>query len=107
MSEVIIAPSAQADLAAQWDYFADEVGSLDLADRFLGSTEQTFRTLSCTPRLGRHRSFPNPNVQRLRSWKVDGFPNHLIFYREIPEDGGVEVVRVVHGARDLDALFGE
>jgi plasmid stabilization system protein ParE len=30
---------------------------------------------------------------------VPGFPKHLIFYRV--DDDRVEVVRVIHGARDL------
>jgi hypothetical protein len=37
---------------------------------------------------------------------VDGFPNHLVFYRETPE--GIEVLHILHAARDLtSALLGE
>jgi len=32
---------------------------------------------------------------------------HLIFYRPMLEARGVEIVRVIHGARDLEALFNE
>jgi toxin ParE1/3/4 len=39
----------------------------------------------------------------LRIWRIDGFPNHLIFYR--PIEGGIEIVRVLHGARDIDAVL--
>lgn len=31
------------------------------------------------------------------------FPNHLIFYR--PVEDGIEVLRVVHGAQDIEAIF--
>jgi len=31
----------------------------------------------------------------------------VIFYRELPDGSGVEIVRVLHGARDLDALFND
>jgi plasmid stabilization system protein ParE len=41
----------------------------------------------------------------VRSWRVSGFRNYLIFYRIVPE--GVQVLHVYHGARDLDALFEE
>ena len=34
---------------------------------------------------------------------VRKFDNYLIFYRSTPE--GLEIVRVVHGARDLPSLF--
>ncbi|MGH9438287.1 MAG: type II toxin-antitoxin system RelE/ParE family toxin, partial [Terriglobia bacterium] len=34
---------------------------------------------------------------------VKDFPKYLIFYRPIRD--GIEVVRVIHGARDIPALF--
>jgi toxin ParE1/3/4 len=49
------------------------------------------------PGIGRQREDLAP---RLR-----GFPfgNYVIFYR--PMENGVEIVRVLHGARDLPPLF--
>lgn len=41
----------------------------------------------------------------LRSFRVKDFANHRIFYR--PREQGIEVVRVLHGARDLDNALGE
>lgn len=35
------------------------------------------------------------------------FPKHLVFYRPLPDERGVEIVRVLHGARDLEALMSE
>ena len=57
MAELIVAPSARADLLAQWDFYADEVGDPDLADRFVARAEATFKKLARTPGLGRPRSF--------------------------------------------------
>ena len=39
----------------------------------------------------------------IRFLEKKGFPKHLIFYR--PIDHGIEVVRVLHGARDIEAVF--
>jgi hypothetical protein len=39
----------------------------------------------------------------LRIWRIDGFPNHLSFHRHI--DGAIEIVRVLHGARDIGAVL--
>lgn len=39
----------------------------------------------------------------MRVWPVKGFRKILVFYRPIAV--GVEIVRVVHGARDFAALF--
>jgi toxin ParE1/3/4 len=107
MPEVLVSPAARADLIAQWDFFADDVGNPALADRFVACAEATFKKLARTPSLGRVRSFASPKAKNLRSWKVNGFPKHLIFYRALPGDPGVEIISVVHGARDLLALFGK
>ena len=49
------------------------------------------------PYVGRHREELSP---RLRSLPVG---NYVIFYR--PMEDGIEVARVLHGARDLPPLF--
>jgi toxin ParE1/3/4 len=36
-------------------------------------------------------------------WRVRGFERYLIFYR--PTDDGIDVVRVLHGSRDIESLF--
>lgn len=105
MLELIIAPSARADLLAQWSYFADEVGNPDLGDRFVACAELTFRHLVETPGLGRPRKFRSPQARNIQSWRVDDFPRHLIFYRARPDERIVEIIRVLHGARHLEALF--
>lgn len=41
----------------------------------------------------------------IRQWRLPGFENYLIFYR--PLDDGVEILRVLHGARDIQRIFEE
>jgi hypothetical protein len=41
----------------------------------------------------------------MRRWPVKDFEKVLLFY--FPLSDGVELVRVVHGSRDLDRLFNE
>jgi toxin ParE1/3/4 len=106
VAELVIAPAARADLLAQWNYFAEEVGRPDLADRFTARAEARFKKLLRTPGVGRPRSFGQARLSNLRSFKVEGFPNHLIFYRPLPRRG-VEIVRVLHGARNLEGVFSE
>jgi toxin ParE1/3/4 len=55
--------------------------------------------------MGRQRETTNPNLADLRQWPVPGFEKYLIFYR--PAEDGIDVVRVLHGARDLDAILDE
>lgn len=46
---------------------------------------------------------PSPSLRGMRRSRVENFGDYLIFYR--PVDRGIEVVRVIHGARDIEALF--
>jgi toxin ParE1/3/4 len=41
----------------------------------------------------------------MRRWPVKGFEKILLFYFPLPD--GLDLVRVVHGSRDLTRLFDE
>jgi toxin ParE1/3/4 len=53
--------------------------------------------------MGNPREFRDPALTGMRSWPIRGFGNHLVFYR--PTDDGIEILRVLHGARDLRRVF--
>ncbi|MEX0866184.1 MAG: type II toxin-antitoxin system RelE/ParE family toxin [Pirellulales bacterium] len=55
------------------------------------------------PLLGEICAFEQKSESALRVWQVRGFENWLIFYRPISD--GVEIVRVLHGARDVVAIL--
>lgn len=59
--------------------------------------------LLSTPRAGRIREFRAPRAHGVRSWVVRGFENYLILYR--PQAEGIEVIRFLHGARDIPSLL--
>jgi toxin ParE1/3/4 len=84
------------DLSGIADYHSDR--DLDFALSLLGAIEAECRKLAEMPGLGR----PRPEREGLRSWRV-GRTKYLIFYR--PVEGGIEIVRVVHGSRDLGPLL--
>lgn len=75
----------------------------DVALRFVDAVEATVRRLAKNPALGQARDFERSELTELRYFAVKGFTKHLVFYR--PLASGIEVVRVLHGARDLGALF--
>jgi len=75
----------------------------DTAEVFLGAAYDTFEFLATNPGLGRPR--PEFGHAGLRSWRVKGFRRFLIFYREAAE--GIQVWRVLHGARDLERMLGQ
>lgn len=83
------------DLQAIYRYLRSDDESL--ARRFLESAYDSFEFLAENPFAGRAR--PEFGHDGLRSWRVKGFRNHLIFYR--PAQERVQIWRVLHGSRDL------
>ncbi len=84
------------DLQAAFRYLrtADEIA----ARRFLENAYDTFEFLAENPGAGRRR--PELGHPGLRSWRVRGFRNYLVFYTE---GETVRILRVLHGWRDLHA----
>jgi toxin ParE1/3/4 len=98
-SRYTVLPAADHDLDGHADYLARQA-SLETALRFYDAAAATFESLTRMPAMGERRESANPRLAGLRVWRIDGFPNHLIFYRLVA--GGIEIVRVLHGARDID-----
>ena len=103
MAEFILAPGVESELLEIWDFIAQDNPSA--ATRVIEAAFETFKTLAATPGLGRPRKFRNRRLKGVRSWRVSGFDNYLIFYR--PTADGIQVLHVFHGARDIEALLGE
>ena len=80
------------------DYLAEKV-TLETAEHFLEKIDAKFKLLVKFPQIGRRRDELYPG---LRSVPLE---DYLIFYRLVPD--GIEVMRVVGGYRDLEALFVE
>ena len=72
---------------------------LQTALQWLDRARQKFDTLAKFPGMGKKRDELSPG---LRSFPID---RHLIFYRDRGEQ--IEIVRVVSGYQDLEALFEE
>ena len=79
-------------------------GNPEAAGRFIRAVRATEEMLLSAPGIGPIREFDNPALVGMRFHLVRGFRKYLIFY--MPRSNGIEVVRVLHGARDLGALFG-
>jgi toxin ParE1/3/4 len=96
MPKVIRSPEAAEDLLEIWQYIADDNEAA--ADKFLNEISTTSKMLARNPKAGRERPELAP---RMRSFPVG---RYVLFYR--PIDDGVEIVRVLHGSRDIDSIFG-
>ena len=97
MNRLRIADCAQEDLLDIWLYVARD--GIRSADQLLKRLEASFGRLLGHPKIGRLR----PELgNEIRSVAVG---NYVIFYRAAP--GAVEIIRVLHGRRDLPEQFSD
>ncbi|MDB6006516.1 MAG: plasmid stabilization system protein [Prosthecobacter sp.] len=97
MAEAIISPEALQDMGDIRSYIA--MNNPEAADRVLQSFEASAALLATQPELGPCK----PRLRGLRLWVVTEYPTYLMFYRV--REGQVEIVRVLHGARDVKSLL--
>lgn len=83
---------AVADVQQLYDYFVGK--GVRIADAFLAAVDAEVALLAVHPFLGRLRYFQGR--AGVRSFRVRGFENILIFYYP---GSSLEVIRVLHGAR--------
>ena len=72
---------------------ADNEGA---ADKEIASFHERSTTLAENPMAGRSRAELLPNIRSAAG-------SYTLFY--YPQEDGVEVIRVIHGARDITTLF--
>jgi plasmid stabilization system protein ParE len=100
--EIIVWPEATEQIIEQAAYFL-RVGSPATAERWAVQVEATFHRLATHSGVGELLDDPRPRLAGVRVSRVDRFPRHVVVYR--PLTGGIEVLRVMRGARDLRRLL--
>lgn len=95
MSRLVVRPEAVADLDSIADYIAKD--SVQQALLLIERLQQAMKLVATQPEMGRLRPELAPDI---RSFAVG---NYVFFYQAIA--GGIDVVRVLSGARDLGVLF--
>ncbi|MCE5268251.1 MAG: type II toxin-antitoxin system RelE/ParE family toxin [Planctomycetaceae bacterium] len=95
MTPYRVAPLAQFDLDEIWAYVAKDRPVA--ADRLMEAFHQKFLALSSQPLMGESRDDLAPG---LRSFSCG---NYLLLYRLTKRR--IEIVRVIHAARDINAIF--
>jgi toxin ParE1/3/4 len=95
VSQLRISPRASSDLIEIWIYIADD--SVANADAFIDKLYQAIQALGRQPGSGRHREELAPGIQSFP------FGRYIIFYRAVTS--GIEIVRVLHSARDIENIF--
>ena len=96
---------ARQDLVAIYRHYSREAG-MGIAERFLATAEAAFRRVAAIPGSGARYPSEVRAFGELRFTPLPSrFKKYLVFYR--PVEGGVEIIRVLHGARDLPGILAE
>jgi toxin ParE1/3/4 len=99
---LVFSDTSIADILEQAEWYAAQSGQ-PLAQRWQKAVTTAVSRLLTRPATGAPCKFQAPALRHVRRATISGFPRHLLFYRF--DDDEVFVLRVVHGARDLERLF--
>lgn len=97
MSRVVRPSSVRNDLKEIGRYIAQQGQSLDLAMRVLDRIDQKCKMYAANPEMGAPRVDLGPEV---RCFSVS---DYVVFYE--PHRGGIRLLLVCHGSRDIPSVF--
>lgn len=99
--QIIKRPAALRDIEECFVHIADN--DLDIGVTFLVAIEDSLERIAEFPFIGKAKEFQNEKFTTVRMWPVKGFETYLIFYSVY--ESSIDVVRVLHGSRDIASLF--
>ena len=97
MARTIYLPEAVEDLHSIWQHLAEQSLSEDIADRLIDTIDDTCKSYAAQPLMGQARA---ELAEDVRCFPVG---NYVVFYLPLPD--GIEVIQVIHGARDIPHHF--
>jgi len=98
----LIRPKADQDLEELAYYYAGR-GSPELGHRFLVDAHETFARLATQPAMGWLARLKDPRLTTKRVFPITSFKRVIILY--LPALDHIDILRVVHGSRNLRALL--
>lgn len=101
-TSISISDAAVSDILDQADWYEAQSGR-SLVVRWDKAVMSALLKIVKAPAAGTLCSFGPSELRHVRRTNIAGFSKHLIFYRF--SEGEVFVLRVVHGARDLERLL--
>jgi len=97
VDNLVYLPEAEEDLFHIWRYVFEESKSLKAADGIVDSIDDMCQLYAKQPTLGELR---HDLAALVRCFPVG---KYVVFY--VPRDAGIEVIQIVHGARDIPIHF--
>ena len=101
MLNLYIRPAASEDIDEVVDYLVGE--DIPAAQGFVKDLQQCFDLLTENPEIGVQREYRSAALSGMRMFPLKKFSTYLLFY--LSDDQTIDVVRVLHGHRDIEQLF--
>ena len=95
MARITRRPQAEADILEIWDYIAED--SIVEADRWVDRLDAKLSLWATQPMMGHARDELALGIRSL------SFGRYVVFFEPLAD--GIDVVRVLHGSRDIDITF--
>ncbi len=96
-------PQAERDFEDAFVFIAEK--SEDTGLDFLFAVQETLEMIGANPYIGSERTFEAPELKGIRLWRIKSHEKYLVFY--FVRDDSIEVVRMIHSARDYNRVFEE
>ncbi|HEX4860935.1 MAG TPA: type II toxin-antitoxin system RelE/ParE family toxin [Rhizomicrobium sp.] len=100
MSRLLVSERAEDDLNAITAYIAEESGRLR-AVKAVARIRKAMDSLALMPGMGGRRHYLDPD------FRMFPVPPWLVVYEPLPLAGGVRIMRIIDGRRDVPAIFGK
>lgn len=97
MKRIRVAPKARNDIKACAAWIRKD--NPTAAQRFVDAVSRTCDEIAQMPGIGSLRYADIPLIHGVRMIAVREFENYLLFYLE--HEASVDVIRLLHGARDI------
>jgi toxin ParE1/3/4 len=95
MARVTRRPDAESDVIEIWTYIAED--SVAEADRWVDRLDERLQLWATQPAIGR------PREELASSLRSMPFGRYVVFF--VATQDGIDIVRVLHSSRDVDANF--
>ncbi len=95
MPRVTLRPQAELDIQEIWEFIAGD--SISAADKWVDDLDEKMGLWATQPMMGRARDELASGIRSL------SFGRYVAFFA--PLHDGIDVVRAMHGARDIDHTF--
>ena len=101
MARIVERPKARQEL----EDIAVHIGTYrpSAARRFLAAAQKLYATFAALPALGSLWEPESPSFAGVPYFAIPRYPKYVVFYRPLAD--GVEILHILHGARDLGPLL--